>query len=317
MLVTPMTHRLAPLLSRVILVANQKGGVGKSSIVSAMAGMVARDDRSVLVIDADQQGNVSRNDLGVAGDKGRSLAMALQYAQPLEPVRDVRPGLNVIPGGPLLAGVAAMVASADRTGIDIAGNFASTLADLCELEKYTLVLIDSGPGDAPLLDVLLDLARYLVVPSCDDEASFDGVELLAGRYLRAKARGAHIDLLGVVLFNVNPRATTRNEEALQTLTDLLEGSGATAFRTTIRTDKATAIDLRKQHLTPGELVSESEKKKTSRLKQLASGQKTRQDNRLWSRDPSGLANDYQALAREVLTRVANYEGRHREKAMLS
>jgi len=120
-----------------------------------------------------------------------------------------------------------------------------------------------------------------------------------------------------VLFNVNPRATTRNEEALQTLTDLLEGSGATAFRTTIRTDKATAIDLRKQHLTPGELVSESEKQKTSRLKQLASGQKTRQDNRLWSRDPSGLANDYQALAREVLTRVANYEGRHREKAMLS
>src|SRR5664279_5878651 len=92
-----MTHRLAPLLSRVILVANQKGGVGKSSIVSAMAGMVASDDRSVLVIDADQQGNVSRNDLGVAGDKGRSLAMALQYAQPLEPVRDVRPGLNVIP----------------------------------------------------------------------------------------------------------------------------------------------------------------------------------------------------------------------------
>lgn len=312
-----MTHRLAPLLSRVILVANQKGGVGKSSIVSAMAGMVASDDRSVLVIDADQQGNVSRNDLGVAGDKGRSLAMALQYAQPLEPVRDVRPGLNVIPGGPLLAGVAAMVASADRTGIDIAGNFASTLADLCELEKYTLVLIDSGPGDAPLLDVLLDLARYLVVPSCDDEASFDGVELLAGRYLRAKARGAHIDLLGVVLFNVNPRATTRNEEALQTLTDLLEGSGATAFRTTIRTDKATAIDLRKQHLTPGELVFESERQKKSRLKQLASGQKTRQDNRLWSRDPSGLANDYQALAREVLTRVANYEGRHREKAMLS
>src|SRR5674536_333058 len=80
-LVTAITHLLAPLRFRVILLANQKGVVGKISTVSAVAGMVCSHDGSVLVIDADQQGNVSRNDLGVAGDKGRSLAMALQYAQ--------------------------------------------------------------------------------------------------------------------------------------------------------------------------------------------------------------------------------------------
>src|ERR1039458_7394449 len=307
------SDRTARLLERVILVANQKGGVGKSSIVSALAGMIAGPERRVLVIDADQQGNVSRNDLGVSGDRGKTLAMALQYAQALEPVRNVRPGLDVIPGGPLLAAVSSMVATAGQTGIDIAGNVATTLADLCEREQYALVLIDSGPGDAPLLDVLLELARYLLVPSCDDEASFDGVELLAGRCLRAQSRGAgidllglvrytptgstpfdgvellagrclraqsrgaRIDLLGIVLFNVNPRATVRNEEAVQTLADLLEGSGAAAFSSMIRTDKATAIDLRKQHLTPAELVTESQKQKKSRLKQLATGQKLRQE----------------------------------------
>jgi len=316
-LVDRMLEQTEQHLARVILVANQKGGVGKSSIVSAIAGMVAGPQRRVLVVDADQQGNVSRNDLGVAGDRGKTLAMALQYAQVLEPVRDVRPGLDVIPGGPLLAAMASMVATAGQTGIDIASNFATTLAQLCEREQYSLVLIDSGPGDAPLLDVLLDISRYLVVPSCDDEASFDGVELLAGRYLRARARGAGIALLGVVLFNVNPRATTRNEEALQSLTDLLDGSGATAFRSIIRTDKATAIDLRKQHLTAGELVTESEKQKKNRLKQLGSGQKIRQDKRLWSRDPSCLANDYQQLAREILSRVATHEGRYSEEAMSS
>ena len=311
------SDRTARLLERVILVANQKGGVGKSSIVSALAGMIAGPERRVLVIDADQQGNVSRNDLGVSGDRGKTLAMALQYAQALEPVRDVRPGLDVIPGGPLLAAVASMVATAGQTGIDIAGNVGATLADLCEREQYALVLIDSGPGDAPLLDVLLELARYLLVPSCDDEASFDGVELLAGRCLRAQSRGARIDLLGIVLFNVNPRATVRNEEAVQTLADLLEGSGAAAFSSMIRTDKATAIDLRKQHLTPSELVIESQKQKKSRLKQLASGQKIRQEQKLWSRDPSGLANDYQDLAREVLLRVAVSEGRQSEEVMSS
>jgi chromosome partitioning protein len=303
------THRL---LSRVILIANQKGGVGKSSIVAAIAGMVASPTRRVLIIDADPQGNVSRNDLGVdPGDKGKSLALALQYGQAFEPVRDVRPGLDIVPGGTLLAGVASMIASAGETGIDIAANLADTLADLADREKYVLILIDSGPGDASLLDILLGLSRYLLVPSCDDEASFDGVEMLAGRYLRARARGARIDLLGVVLFNINPRATVRNEEALRSLTDLLAGSGATSFTTTIRTDKATAIDLRRHHLTPAELVAESERQKRRRLTQLGQGLKIADENRMWSRDPSGLATDYQNLAREVLARVATQEGRHR------
>lgn len=303
-----------PALARVVLVANQKGGVGKSSVVSAVAGMIARPARRVLVVDADQQGNAGRNDFGVAGDRGKSLAMALQYGAPLEPLRDVRPGLDVISGGPILASIAAVVASSSDTGIDIAENLRTTLGELCMTEGYALVLIDSGPGDAPLLDALLGTTRYLLVPSCDDEASFDGVELLAGRYLRSKSAGAQVDLLGVVLFNVNPRATARNEAALATLTELLEGSGAGAFATTIRTDRATAIDLRQQHLTPGELVEAADHEKKRRLRQLSAGQGMRGQKRLWSRDPGGLATDYQELAREILARVAEYEGRHRGPA---
>ena len=292
------------VLDRTVLIANQKGGVGKSSIVAAVAGMVARPKARVLVVDADPQGNVSRLDLGVPGDRGRTLAMALQYAEPLTPVRQVRPGLDVLSGGPLLAGLAAAAAT---TGVSLADNLRLTLGELCAREGYSLVLIDSGPGDATILDALLGTARYLVVPSSDDSASLEGVELLARRYLRARHAGAEIELLGVVLFNANIRATTRNQMVLDAIDEMLQGSGAARFESIIRSDKAAAIDLRARSLTPRELVEVAAGERRTRLSALRSGQSLRTGDRLWSRDPGGLATDYQDLAREVLRRISERE----------
>lgn len=291
--------------ARTVLVANQKGGVGKSSIVSAVAGMVSAAERRVLIVDADQQANVTNSDLGIDGDKGRGLSMALQYATPLEPVREVRPNLDLIAGGPALAVVGAIAATAAQSGMDLRANLAGALAALCDTERYDLVLIDSGPGDAPLLDALLGTARYLLVPTRDDDASLSGVELLAARYLRARQNGSVIQLLGVVLFDANPRATARNKEVFEQVEDLLEGSGATPFETFIRSDRAAAVDLRTRHLTPSELVEVADDHQKRRLQRLR--QKAQVGERLWSRDPSGLAGDYQKLTREVLGRLAAAE----------
>jgi cellulose biosynthesis protein BcsQ len=303
-------------LARVVLVANQKGGVGKTSIVTALAGLIARPDRRVLVVDADPQGNATSSDLGVDGDRGRGLMMALQYGEPPKVERDVRPGLDLVAGGPLLAQVGALTATATQTGLDLVANLRAALAQVCVAGGYSVVLIDSGPGDAPLLDALLRVTRYLVVPTKDDDASLSGVELLALRYLKARQEGALVQLLGVVLFDANPRATARNGQVLTDLDGLLDGSGSSSFETIIRSDRAAALDLRSAHLTPAELVAATTEQNKSRLARLRGGGKHRADRaaadgaepvRLWSRDPSALASDYQALARELLTRIAGAE----------
>jgi chromosome partitioning protein len=304
-------------LRRTLLVANQKGGVGKTSIVTALGGLIARPDRRVLVVDADPQGNATSSDLGVAGDRGRSLMMALQYGEPLQVIRDVRPGLDLVPGGPLLAQIGALTVTAAQTGLDIVANLRGALAQVLTSGDHVVALIDSGPGDAPLLDALLRLVRYLLVPTKDDDASMSGVELLAMRYLKARQDGALVQLLGVVLFDANPRATARNAQVLADIDVMLQGSGARSFQTMIRSDHAAALDLRAGHFTPPELVEASTRHSRLRLASLGRGSgkgRHRADHtppdhelRLWSRDPSPLANDYQSLAREVLGRIAEAE----------
>lgn len=293
------------LLKRVVLVANQKGGVGKSTIVANVAGDVAAAGRRVLVVDGDQQGNVSTVDLGVKGDNGRGLAKTLQYGDRLEPVRAARPHLDVIPGGRDL-GPVGMMAAASAGHVDLAANLGSALGALCAQERYDLVLIDSGPGDVPLLDALLRTARYLVVPATVDQASLDGVQFLADRYLYARRAGAAVELLGAVLFNVNPRATARNAAVIEQVTAMLEGASA-PFSAMIRSAQASSVDQRNHHLTASELVVESETQKKSRLSQLREGVKIRREQSLWSRDSTALAEDFRQLTREILTRLAAKE----------
>lgn len=300
-------------LRRTVLVANRKGGVGKTSVVTTVASMIARPDRRVLVIDSDSQGNATKSDLGVSGDDGRSFMSALQYGDQLAVLPDVRPGLDVVAGGSHLASVGAIIATAGQTGTDVRGNLRRALAAACRRGNYTLVLIDTGPGDIPLLDAFLHSVRYLLVPTKEDDAGLDGVEQLAARFMNAQRNGALVSLLGVVLFDANPRATARNSEVLGDIDTMLGGSGTSAFQTVIRNDKAAAKDLRAAHMTISELVAASQDRQRNRLAQLRGGKHTRRDPaeeaelRLYSRDPSALAADYQALTREVLERVAAAE----------
>ena len=228
---------MTALVPPTILIGSQKGGVGKSSIVANVGISIARAGRRVLLIDSDQQGDLSVENLGIPDDqwdKGRNLAAALQYGTALEPYRNIRPNLDVVMGGASLGLVSSSADLTSDAGIDVADNFRTALNTLCSREGYDIIIVDSGHGNVMLLLALLEVCSHLVVPTREDAASIKGVRRLAASYTRAKQRGSQIALLGVALFQVNPRATVRNREITEQIREMLDGSDAEPFTAAIR-----------------------------------------------------------------------------------
>src|ERR1700712_5606427 len=110
-------------LSRVVAVANGKGGVGKTSTATELAGLASEAGYKILLIDLDPQGNVGE-DLGYTGagtgDEGAAMVSALMSGRPL-PVSlpAVRPNVDVIAGGERLDDLAGVLLARHTRGGDV------------------------------------------------------------------------------------------------------------------------------------------------------------------------------------------------------
>lgn len=257
----------------VVAVANAKGGVGKTSIVSNLAGLAARQGRRVLTVDLDPQGNLA-TDFGckARSDGGRSLADLLSGRGTVRVVRDVRPYLDLWPGGPDLSAIVpgALIPMAD----DPLAEAIAAVAD-----DYDVVFIDCPPTLGPLVDAGLSAAELLIIPIRADHASLDGLNLIGDRIRAVRQRNADLELLGVVLFDVSRNATALVRDVADALKRDLAGLEPRPLPA-IRRSERSAFEMRKT----GHLAHEH----------AAAAGDTPAEN---------LASDYAALAVDVFSRV--------------
>lgn len=290
-------------LRRCLACANGKGGVGKTSTSTHVAGLVAAQftadntGQRVLLIDLDPQGNTAQ-DLGYGpADLGASMLRTYLSGGREAPLilRDVRHGLDVIPGGRELAKLAdaillAQMRERDRNRGEAVAGLAAALA--AHVGQYDLVVIDCPPANTAVLqDAALDMAQYLLIPTKTDKSSRDGLAEMAERFGEARS-GANpeLTLLGVVLFGVTTSASNVRRIAREWIEEALQGQ-APVFHATVRHVEAAAFDIRQR----GRLAHELEAARAAR----AGGD--------LAASATGLAADYQQLAAEVLTRVMKLE----------
>ncbi|MGO9900988.1 MAG: ParA family protein [Solirubrobacteraceae bacterium] len=175
-----------------IAVANQKGGVGKTTSATSIGVLLAQRGRRVLLVDTDPQRTLTRQ-LGLDGAPP-TLADVLAGREDVAVgdaiVRDVF-GLDVLPAGRQLAGVEMAL-----VGVTVGREL--YLADALEpiLADYDDVVIDTPPNLGLLTVNALMCADVVLAPvGADDEASVQGLRDLRatlGKLERSRSGQPHL-----------------------------------------------------------------------------------------------------------------------------
>ncbi len=165
-------------LSRVVAVANQKGGVGKTTTAVSLASGIALRGRPVLLIDLDPQGNATTS-LGVpAGSRVPGTYDVLRGCQEIR--RATQPtaikGLALLPAGVDLVGAEVELATMDRRQIRLREAVNALRADV---ERFDYIFVDCPPSLGLLTINGLAAADGVLVPLQCEFFALEGISNLS------------------------------------------------------------------------------------------------------------------------------------------
>ena len=173
--------------AKIIAVANQKGGVAKTTSVINIGAGLALKGKKVLLVDTDNQSHLSRF-LGYDGTDGKPTISELiwqtvsKVQKPVsEAIRKSELGVDYIPSNFMLAGIISILGTdSDSTGV-----FSRQFSD-GTFDEYDYIIIDCPPTLDLLVSNALKACDKVLIPVQSDFWAYEGVDQILATLQRAK-----------------------------------------------------------------------------------------------------------------------------------
>jgi len=192
----------------VLAVANQKGGVGKTTTAINLGAALAALEHPVLVVDCDPQGNASRG-LGISAEEP-TLYHVLSGGRGIEGAvrRTEFPHMSVVPANRDLVGIE--VEFAHAAGWE--GRLRGALAPL--RDQFSAILLDCPPSLGHLTVSALAAADGVLVPLQCEYFALEGVSELVATVRRVQSGlNPNLVIAGILLTMYDDRTNLSKEVA--------------------------------------------------------------------------------------------------------